>query len=560
MVLPVLGAYLALVLCVGLFGHRLFRGTGEDYFLASRSIGSFVLLMTLFGTNMTAFTILGASGEGYRRGVIVFALMGSSTAIVVPFLIYYLGVRSWQLGKRHGYVTQVQLVRDRYGSDALGVLLFVVVVALMLPYLLIGVKGGGDALAVLTGGPGEGLPPWVGSLVVCAITYVYVSYGGMRSTSWVNALQTTVFLLFGVAAYFAVMSEVGGLQEAMGRLRTDHEGMADFGSGRFALFQMGSFLLLPLCTGAFPHLYSHWLSARSARSFRLAVVAYPLLVAAIWFPSVVLGATGRLQFDPPLDGPILVKLIAANTGDLLAGCLAAGVFAAIMSSLDSQILALGAMFTQDIVRHHGFHGKLGEGRQVWFGRLFVLTFLALTFACSLVASQSIFSLGTWALTGFAGLLPMLAATLFWRRATALGAGASVLTTAALWGWFFLDSLSVEGAYSIGGTGLMPVAVIVPAATIALVAFSLPHRAGNGPQGLPVPAFRPPRPRVARKHALPARFLQLIDNGRRNRVLGLAQVWGVSGDTRSLAPNVAPNRGSHGCITFRCGSAAAAERR
>lgn len=482
MVLPVLAAYLALVLGVGLFGHRLFRGTGEDYFLASRSIGSFVLVMTLFGTNMTAFTILGASGEAYSRGVIVFALMGSSTAIVVPFLIYYLGVRSWQLGKRHGYVTQVQLVRHRYGSDLLGVLLFVVVVALMLPYLLIGVKGGGDALAVLSGGPGEGLPSWVGSLAVCAVTYVYVSYGGMRSTSWVNALQTSVFLLFGVAAYFAVMSESGGLEGAMEQLRAEHAGMADFGSDRFALFQMGSFLLLPLCTGAFPHLYGHWLSARSARSFRLAIVAYPVLVAAIWFPSVVLGAAGRLQFDPPLDGPILVQLIVANTGEILAGCLAAGVFAAIMSSLDSQILALGAMFTQDIVRHYGFHGTLREDRQVWFGRLFVLAFLALTFLCSLVASQSIFALGTWALTGFAGLLPMFAATLFWRQATALGAAASILTVAALWVWFFWDSLSFEGPYSIGGSGLMPVAVIVPAATASLVVFSLLARTDRAAGG------------------------------------------------------------------------------
>ncbi len=475
MVVSVLTGYLALVLCVGLFGHRLFRGTGEDYFLASRSIGSFILLMTLFGTNMTAFTILGASGEAYRRGVVVFALMGSSTAIIVPFLIYYLGIRSWQLGKRFGYVTQVQLVRHRYGSDALGALLFVVVVALMLPYLLIGVKGGGDALAVLTAGAGPGLPPWVGSLAVCAVTYVYVSYGGMRSTSWVNALQTTVFLLFGIAAYYAVMKEVGGLEGAMETLRSHHPGMLDFGSGRFSLLQMGSFLLLPLCTGAFPHLYGHWLSARSARSFRLAIVAYPVLVAAIWFPSVALGAVGRLQFDPPLDGPILVKLIVANTGEILAGCLAAGVFAAIMSSLDSQILALGAMFTQDIVRHYGFHGKLREDRQVWFGRLFVLAFLALTFACSLVASQSIFALGTWALTGFAGLLPMLAATLFWRRATAPGAAASILTVVALWAYFFWDSLSFDGPYSIGGTGLMPVAVIVPLSALSLVAVSLASR-------------------------------------------------------------------------------------
>ncbi len=487
MVLTVLAAYLALVLCVGIFGHRLFRGTGEDYFVASRSIGPFVLLMTLLGTNMTAFTMLGASGEAYRRGVIVFALMGSSTAILVPFVIYYCGIRSWQLGKRRGYVTQVQLVRDRYGSDALGALLFAVLVALMLPYLLIGVKGGGDALNALTGGPGTGLPPWAGSLALCAVTYVYVSYGGMRSTSWVNALQTTVFVLFGFAAYAAVMGNFGGLSAAMERLEAGHPGMASFGSDRFTLLQMGSFLLLPLCTGCFPHLYSHWLSARSARSFRLAIVAYPVLVAAVWFPSVTLGAVGRLQFEPPLDGPVLVKLIVSNTGEALAGCLAAGVFAAIMSSLDSQILALGAMFTQDIVRQRARGGALGEERQVRLGRLFVLGFLALTFACSLVASQSIFALGTWALTGFAGLFPVLAATLFWRRATARGAAASILTAAGLWACFFWDSLGAEGVYTVGGTGLMPVAVIVPVAACALVAGSL----------LGGPAATRPRARPAR---------------------------------------------------------------
>ncbi len=488
MVLAVLGAYLGVVLCVGLFGHRLFRGTGEDYFVASRSIGPLVLLLTLFGTNMTAFTLLGASGEAYRRGVVVFALMGSSSAILIPFQIYYLGLRSWQLGKRHGYVTQAQLVRDRYGSDALGTLVFAVAAAWMLPYLLIGVKGGGDALNALTGGPGEGLPAWVGSLLVCAVTYVYVSYGGMRSTAWVNALQTTVFLLFGIVAYGAVLSEFGGLGGAMERLQTAHPGLVSFGEGRYALLQMGSFLLLPLCTGAFPHMYSHWLSARSAGSFRAAIVFYPLLVAAVWFPSVTLGAVGPLQFEPPLDGPILVKLIAANTGEVLAGCLAAGVFAAIMSSLDSQILALGAMFTQDIVRHYGFRGRLPEARQVWFGRFFVLAFLALAFGCSLWASQSIFALGTWALTGFAGMLPMLAATLFWRRATARGAAASLLTAMALWAGFFWDSIGAEAPYSVGGTGLLPVAVIVPSAALALVLGSL-----AGPRGLTGDRQPPGRP-------------------------------------------------------------------
>ena len=100
MIITVVAIYLGLVIVVGVLGHRLFRETGEDYFVASRSIGPFVLLMTLLGTNLTAFTMLGASGEAYRRGVVVFGLMGASSSIIIPFLFYYLGTKSWWLGKR----------------------------------------------------------------------------------------------------------------------------------------------------------------------------------------------------------------------------------------------------------------------------------------------------------------------------------------------------------------------------------------------------------------------------------------------------------------------------
>ena len=469
MIIAVLALYLGLVLAVGLFGHRLFRGTGEDYFVASRSIGPFVLLMTLFGTNMTAFTMLGASGEAWKRGIIVFTLMGSSSAILIPFLFFYMGTESWRQGKKHGYVTQVQLVRGRFGSDLVGLLLFVVVVALMLPYILIGVMGGGGALAMVV----SGTPPWAGSLLVCAVTFVYVTYGGMRSTAWVNTLQTSVFVIFGFVASYIILSRYGGFESAMLQLRDKHPELVKIGLDQKTVLQIGSFLMLPLCTAAFPHLYSHWLSARSARSLRPAMIFYPVLIAAAWFPMVTLGAIGRLDFPALQPGElILVKLLVKHTGEFLTGCLAAGVFAAIMSSLDSQILSLGAMFTEDIVRHYGIFGNLSEKQQVWCGRLFVMAFLALAFVTSLYADKSIFALGTWALTGFAGLLPLFVATLFWPRATAAGAAASILTTIGLWVWFFNESLSVEGSYSVGGTGLMPVAIIVPAAAAALVTVSL----------------------------------------------------------------------------------------
>ncbi|MCZ6680393.1 MAG: sodium:solute symporter family protein, partial [Candidatus Poribacteria bacterium] len=131
----VIFTYLALVLMVGGLSHRRFRGTGEDYFVASRTIGPFVLLLSLFGTHMTAFSILGASGEAYHVGIGVFALMASSSALVVPAVFFFIGTRLWALGKRHGYLTQVQYFRERWNSDGFGLLLFIVLVALAIPYL-----------------------------------------------------------------------------------------------------------------------------------------------------------------------------------------------------------------------------------------------------------------------------------------------------------------------------------------------------------------------------------------------------------------------------------------
>lgn len=469
MIIAVITVYLLLVITVGILGHRLFRGTGDDYFVASRTIGPFVLLMTLLGTNMTAFTILGASSQAFQSGISVFLLMASSSAIVIPILFYYCGTRCWWLGKRFGYVTQVQLVRDRYGSGALGTLLFLVVVLLMLPYILIGVKGGGDTMTALTGGE---WPTWVGSLLVCGVTFIYVTYGGMRSTAWANTFQTAVFVIVGGVAWYVVMNRYGGMGQAMTQLRESRPELIAVGSGRFMTLQMLSFMLVPLCTAAFPHIYSHWLSANHGKSLRVAVVFYPICIAAIWIPSVTLGVVGNLDFSPEsLQGPVIVALILDNASGILAGCLAAGVFAAIMSSLDSQTLALGAMFTEDIVRYYGFGGKLSDRQQVLFGRGFVVAILALAFVSALVTDRSIFALGTWSLTGFAGLLPLFVATLYWPRSTKAGAACGLVTAAGLWLYFYWDSLGTSGAYSVAGTGLMPVAVILPASAIVLVVVS-----------------------------------------------------------------------------------------
>jgi SSS family solute:Na+ symporter len=143
-----------------------------------------------------------------------------------------------------------------------------------------------------------------------------------------------------------------------------------------------------------------------------------------------------------------------------------------MGSLDNQAFAAGTLFTQDIVRHYGFHDGLSERGQVLTGRLFVAALLAVALLVSLTTSRTIFDLGVWSLSGFAALFPVVVASLYWRRSTGPGVLASIGTVALLWGAFFVDSLGFRGEYTVGETGLLPVAFLFAGAVVSLVAVSL----------------------------------------------------------------------------------------
>jgi solute:Na+ symporter, SSS family len=469
--LAVIGLYLAVVLAVGLAAGRLSRGTAGDFFTASRTIGPFVLLMSLFGTHMTAFSLLGASGEAYHLGVGVFALMASSSALVVPVVTLLLAPRAWAAGRRAGFLTQVEMVATRFESRSLGLVLFAVLTLLLVPYLLIGVLGGGITLAEITGGL---VPSWLGSLLVCGVVLTYVAVGGVRGASWANTFQTLVFMVLGAVAFTLILSRMGGLTAALSRVDPSLLMLGDHVSGAKLL----SYTLLPLSVAAFPHLFLHWLTAESPRTFKLPVIAYPLCLLPVWIPSVLLGVLGT-DAVPGLQGPaansVLIRLIDLFAPGVLAGLLAAGVLAAVMSSLDSQILALSTLFTRTwLSRRSAQTGRsVGDGsaHTLRLGRLFVALIVLAVWLLSLVTERSIFRLGVWSFSGFAALAPLIFATLYWRRATRAGAWASLLTAALTWAGFFL-TVSDDPTYSLGGTGLLPVVLITALSAVALVVVSL----------------------------------------------------------------------------------------
>jgi SSS family solute:Na+ symporter len=479
--------YLSLLLVLSYFSKRLFRGTAADYFLASHSIGPFLLLMSVFGTTMTAVALVGSTGEAYRGGIGVYGMLASWSGLIHAGVFFFVGMPLWALGKRYGYVTQIQYFRDRFQSDALGVILFPVIVGLVIPYLLVGLLGATGVVQSLTRGAFPevfaathgGIPPWLSGLVISGVVLSYIFFGGLRGAALANAFQTMVFMLLGFVAVWLIADRLGGPVAASQQVLKMHpERLVREGS--YSQLQFFTYCLIPLSVGMFPHLFQHWLTARSAKTFRLTVVAHPICIMLVWVPCVIIGiwATSAMLPDGrlivPPDAPPnteLARMVNALTGPALTGLLGAGILAAIMSSLDSQFFAVGSIFTNDIVIHYFGKERVSDRRRVLLARGFIIAVVGITYLLSLAEPRMVFPLAVWCFSGYASLFPLVFASLYWKRTTKEGAIASVICMAVVWFILFRESgYGADPDYLF--LGMMPVVAIFAAAVLGLVMVSL----------------------------------------------------------------------------------------
>lgn len=469
----VLVAYVVILVGIGFVANRWLSGSGEDFFLASHGIGPVLMLLSVFGTTMTSFALVGSTGQSYKVGIGVYGLMASWAAIVHPMMFVWVGVPIWHLGRRYGFVTQVQLLRDRYQSELLGWVLFPVLVLLVLPYVVIGIQGAGATVGVVTKGvwsDGGGLPPWLTGAVVTAVVLFYVAYGGIRAAAWANALQTTVFILVAIVTFGAIASALGGPSAAIAAAAAKRPELLLRGDA-FTQGQFMSYGLVGLSVATFPHLFQHWLTARSANTFKVVAIAHPVLVGLVWFPCVLIGvwAAGQLKLPPEDANKVLGAMVGKFAPSYVGSMLTAGIIVAVTASLDSQFLCLGTMFTHDVVEK--ITGKLDEAKRIQVSRAFMLLVAVAAYGLSLINSKSVFELGVWCFSGFTGLLPIVIGALYWRRATAAGAMASLAVTVVTWTAFFANSLGGHGGEPLA-LGVMPVTWVLLASTVAMVVVSL----------------------------------------------------------------------------------------
>lgn len=455
----VIVAYFLTVLAIGFMARTRWSASPETYFLADRKLGAAVLLGTMVSTNFSAFTVFGTSGAGYRGGYSFFPIMGFGTGFMaVTFWI--IGKRIWRIGKKHQVVTPPELIRTLYNSPVLSLIFALVMIVFTIPYLALQPMAAGYALEELVG-----LPYFYGCLLVTGVIVLYTLWGGMRAVAWTDMFQGVLMAVMLAVSLVLVFRHHGGFLAANAKLMASQPELFSRpgADGGYTMGIWFSFMMLWFfCDPMFPQLFQRFFTARSERIITRMMLFYPAVCTVIFFMPIAIGVAGHLSFPGLADKQadrILPMMITLVAGDATAALVITCGLAALMSTMDSQLLTLSSIFMRDIV-------PLISRRNInWppAGRFFVIVLSLLGLALAYKPPATIIQIATQTFTGLAVLFPTVLFGLYLKEPKALPAIFSIAAgeIAVILYYFKL----------LPGGGFLPA---VPVVMIAFTAYLIPH--------------------------------------------------------------------------------------
>jgi SSS family solute:Na+ symporter len=442
--ITILIGYFLTVLAIGFLAKTRWKSSPTTYFLADRKLGTLVLLGTMVATNFSAFTVFGTSGAGYRDGYAFFPIMGFGTGFMA-LTFWIIGRKVWEHGRERQLVTPPELVGDIYGSPALSAMFSIVMIVFTIPYLALQPMAAGYALEALIG-----LPYVWGCVLVTMIIVAYTMRGGMRAVAWTDLFQGTLMFILLLVSLIIIAGHHGGFIEANEKVLNAYPDLFSRpgGQGKYTIGIWFSFIMLWFfCDPMFPQLFQRFFSARNRRSLSRIMLFYPAVCTVVFFMPICIGVLGRLSV-PGLEGKaadrILPLVLTQISGDAMAALVLAAGLAALMSTMDSQLLTLSSIFSRDIfplVRK----GYTGNGTS---GRLVVMVLALAGLLLALKPPATILQIATQTFTGLAVLFPTVIFGLYLKRAYAKAAIASILAGEGLLVVFYLKLIPAGGVLPV----------------------------------------------------------------------------------------------------------------
>lgn len=455
--------YMIVLLALGIIGWLSSKNTEEDFYLAGREQGFLVTVMTIMATFFSSAAILGIPGGVYKDGTafMLFAL----NLPCAGACIYLLGSKIRRIGQKRKYVTQGDMISDYYGDiPAIRIIVAMIGFFYVLPYIIMQIKAGGYlAQGIFPNAAdlnvfGHQMPIFqVGATTLSLVTMFYLLIGGMRSVAWTDVLQGVLLLGGMILAAVATIISMGGFTgyfEKVAELPPEALSLPGATGSWPAWKLMSVAVFVSIGSLIQPGQWIRMYAAKSDEILKKSALIFAVVLPSCFLFGIMLVAlVGRAIYPPEMvDGELLahsfvgefdqivivmikeqLPMMMSGIGLILVAVLLVTVLAASMSTADSNLHALSAVFTRDVYDRLLRPGA-SQNERAWVSRavIVVATLLALWLVNAghdnekFAPLKMIASLMFAAIAFSCQLLPAIVDMLFIRKGTRAGVIAGMI--------------------------------------------------------------------------------------------------------------------------------------
>ena len=462
----VLVLYLGIMAFIGWYAGRKTNNIG-DFFVLSGKAGVLVSGIAYFSTQFSMGTFLGTPGTIYGVGYAGMAISvpGAVFCMILPALL--IGRKLITLGHKYGFLTMADYLTDRYHSKNMSGVLGVMMLFFLVPMMGAQIIGAGVIVHVFTG-----LPEWVGVVGMGIIVILYCMTGGMKGAMMTDVIQGSLMIATAVVTFIVSVVMGGGFSNINHTLQSMNEAYLTFPGANGYMpwtYYVSNIVLWSFFTMGQPHLFTKFFAMKDHKTMFKAIL---LGTAGMFFSATLIewaGVNGiaSIQNIEKAD-QIIPMILQRGMNPFLASIFIAGIVAAGMSTIDGILVTTTGAVTRDI--YQKIINKDATDENVMKLSKVVTVIIGIIVICfGVFQPGSIFEINLFAFSGMAIFVVPILFGIYWKKATAKGAIASVIVGIISLLLFTLNP-SVK-ALAMGFHALFPTTIIASIVMIVVSKFT-----------------------------------------------------------------------------------------
>ena len=462
----VLVLYLGIMAFIGWYAGHKTNNIG-DFFVLSGKAGVVVSGIAYFSTQFSMGTFLGTPGTIYGVGYAGMAISvpGAVFCMILPALL--IGRKLITLGHKYGFLTMADYLTDRYHSKNMSGVLGVMMLFFLVPMMGAQIIGAGVIVHVFTG-----LPEWVGVVGMGIIVILYCMTGGMKGAMMTDVIQGSLMIATAVVTFIVSVVMGGGFSNINHTLQSMNEAYLTFPGANGYMpwtYYISNIVLWSFFTMGQPHLFTKFFAMKDHKTMFKAIL---LGTAGMFFSATLIewaGVNGIASIQNIEKADQIIPMILQRGMDpFLASIFIAGIVAAGMSTIDGILVTTTGAVTRDI--YQKIINKNATDEAVMSLSKVVTVIIGIVVICfGVFQPGSIFEINLFAFSGMAIFVVPILFGIYWKKATAKGAIASVIVGIISLLLFTLNP-SVK-ALAMGFHALFPTTIIASIVMIVVSKFT-----------------------------------------------------------------------------------------